>query len=66
MTLLQYKAQKLIETQEWCKSRFPEIPPGWPAQYHIGKSLPGHLVDEGKLVLFLDEEIAFRAPNHGK
>src|SRR6266699_2898926 len=50
----------------WCKSRFPDIPPGWPAQYQIGTTLPGHLVDEGKLVLFLDEEIASRAPKCGK
>ncbi|KAK4095792.1 DDE-domain-containing protein, partial [Parathielavia hyrcaniae] len=57
---------KQAEWMEWCKSRFPEIPPGWPAQYQIGKALPGHLVDEGKLVLFLDEEIASRAPKRGK
>ncbi|KAK4122040.1 hypothetical protein N657DRAFT_647563 [Parathielavia appendiculata] len=55
---------------KWCKSRFPEVPPGWPAQYQIGSALPGNLVDEGKLVvLFLDEEnqeIASRAPKCGK
>lgn len=32
----------------------------------MGRALPGHLVDEGKLVLFLDEEIASRAPKRGK
>ncbi|KAK4097976.1 hypothetical protein N658DRAFT_254330 [Parathielavia hyrcaniae] len=32
----------------------------------MGRALPGHLVDEGKLVLFLDEEIAPRAPKRGK
>lgn len=32
----------------------------------MGRALPGYLVDEGKLVLFLDEEIASRAPKRGK
>ena len=32
----------------------------------MGSALPGHLVDEGKLVLFLDEEITSRAPKCGK
>jgi lipopolysaccharide export system protein LptC len=32
----------------------------------MGRALPGHLVDEGKLVLFLDEEIASRAPKRGR
>jgi hypothetical protein len=32
----------------------------------IGKALPGHFVGEGKLVLFLDEDIASCAPKRGK
>jgi hypothetical protein len=59
-------ANRGTASQAWCKSRFAEIPPGWPAQYQIGRALPGHPVDEGKLVLFLDEEIASRAPKRGK
>ncbi|KAL2141917.1 hypothetical protein VTI28DRAFT_1802 [Corynascus sepedonium] len=34
--------------------------------YQLGRALPGHLVDEGKLVLFLDEEIASRPYKCGK
>ncbi|KAK3305138.1 uncharacterized protein B0T15DRAFT_574550 [Chaetomium strumarium] len=58
-----------VTPKNTCKTYGPkqaEWMPGWPGQYQIGRTLPGHPVDEGKLVLFLDEEIASPAPKRGK
>ncbi|KAH8656316.1 hypothetical protein BGZ61DRAFT_315451, partial [Ilyonectria robusta] len=54
------------EWKEWCAEKaFPSIPPDWPKPYNQGGVLPAHLVDEGKLVWFLDEKVVSRAPKTG-
>ncbi|KJZ68407.1 hypothetical protein HIM_01944 [Hirsutella minnesotensis 3608] len=54
------------EWKEWCAEKaFPSIPPDWPKPYNQGGVLPADLVDEGKLVWFLDEKAVSRAPKTG-
>ena len=56
----------LTYIQEWCAEKaFPSIPPDWPKPYNQGGVLPADLVDEGKLVWFLDEKVVSRAPKTG-
>jgi hypothetical protein len=59
-------APKQQEWRDWCAARYPPIPPGWSAWAPWdGSPLPGDLVDEGKLLLFMTV-IAKRAPRTGK
>ena len=59
-------APKQREWREWCAARYPPVPPGWSAWVPWdGSPLPGDLVDEGKLLLFMTA-IAKRAPRTGK
>lgn len=56
----------LTYIEEWCAEKaFPSIPPDWPKPYNQGGVLPADLVDEGKLVWFLDEKVVSRAPKTG-
>lgn len=56
----------LMQAQAWCIDKaFPAIAPDWPKQFNQGGVLPGDLVDEGKLVWFLDEKVVSRAPKTG-
>ncbi|KAM4061521.1 centromere DNA-binding protein complex CBF3 subunit, domain 2 domain-containing protein [Hirsutella rhossiliensis] len=41
---------------EWCQANWPAIPDVWPASVPQGQQLPGDLVDEGKLLLFMKEK----------
>lgn len=56
------------DKQDWCEQNWPAIPTGWPPQDPIpsGQQLPGDLVDEGKLLLFMKEAVVSRAPRKGK
>ncbi|XP_044717133.1 uncharacterized protein HRG_09402 [Hirsutella rhossiliensis] len=47
---------KQEEWKEWCQANWPAIPDVWPASVPQGQQLPGDLVDEGKLLLFMKEE----------
>lgn len=59
-------APKQQEWRDWCATRYPPVPPGWSAWVPWdGSPLPGDLVDEGKLLLFMTA-IAKRAPRAGK
>ena len=59
-------APKQQEWRDWCAARYPPLPPGWSAWAPWdGSSLPGDLVDEGKLLLFMTA-MAKRAPRTGK
>ena len=59
-------APKQREWREWCAARYPPVPPGWSAWAPWdGSPLPGDLVDEGKLLLFMTI-VAKRAPRRGK
>jgi hypothetical protein len=59
-------APKQQEWREWCAAQYPPIPLGWSAWAPWdGLPLPGDLVDEGKLLLFMTM-IAKRAPRSGK
>ncbi|KAM4062386.1 centromere DNA-binding protein complex CBF3 subunit, domain 2 domain-containing protein [Hirsutella rhossiliensis] len=51
---------------EWCQANWPAIPDVWPASVPQGQQLPGDLVDEGKLLLFMKEVVASRPPKKGK
>ncbi|XP_044716908.1 centromere DNA-binding protein complex CBF3 subunit [Hirsutella rhossiliensis] len=46
---------KQEEWKEWCQANWPAIPDVWPASVPQGQQLPGDLVDEGKLLLFMKE-----------
>ena len=50
-------APKQEEWRTWCAAQ--SFPPG-------GEYLPGDWVDEGKLLLFIKEEVASRAPRRGR
>jgi hypothetical protein len=57
---------KQQEWRWWCATRYPPIPPGWSAWVPWdGAPLPGDLVDEGKLLLFVTAVVK-RAPRTGK
>src|ERR1041385_4217636 len=59
-------APKQQEWREWCAARYPPVPAGWSAWVPWdGSPLPGDLVDEGKLLLFMTA-ITKRAPHTGK
>jgi hypothetical protein len=59
-------APKQQQWRDWCATRYPPVPPGWSAWAPWdGSPLPGDLVDEGKLLLFMTA-IAKRAPRAGK
>ena len=60
-------APKQREWQAWCAQHYPPVPAGWQGANVVwdGQDLPGDLVDEGKLLLFMTE-IAERAPRAGK
>ena len=59
-------APKQQEWREWCAAQYPPIPPSWSAWVPWdGSPLPGDLVDEGKLLLFMTM-IAKRTPCSGK
>ncbi|XP_044715316.1 centromere DNA-binding protein complex CBF3 subunit [Hirsutella rhossiliensis] len=47
---------KQEEWKEWCQANWPAIPDVWPASVPQGQQLPGDLVDEGKLLLFMKEK----------
>jgi hypothetical protein len=52
--------------QLWCRGRgFASVPEGWPGTYVPGRPLPDDLVDEGKLLLFMADEVVSRAPRTG-
>lgn len=52
--------------QDWCKTHWPPVPAGWsPADWPQNRPLPGNLVDEGKLLHFIQHQ-AERAPKKGK
>ncbi|KAH6649273.1 hypothetical protein F5144DRAFT_552512 [Chaetomium tenue] len=57
-------AQEYFQSRRktWCEPHFREIPPDFPARYQIGEALPDHLVDDGRLMLFFDEQIGSRRP----
>ncbi|XP_044715179.1 centromere DNA-binding protein complex CBF3 subunit [Hirsutella rhossiliensis] len=57
---------KQEEWKEWCQANWPAIPDVWPASVPQGQQLPGDLVDEGKLLLFMKEVVASRPPKKGK
>ena len=55
--------------QAWCeKKEWGPIPPVWPPLHPlpVGEQLPGDLVDEGKLLLFMSDFVTKRAPLKGK
>ena len=52
--------------QDWCRVNWPSIPAVWPAPMPPGQQLPGDLVDEGKLLLFMKEVVVSRPPKRGK
>lgn len=57
---------KQKEWRDWCAARYPLLPPAWSAWAPWdGSPLPGDLVDEGKLLLFM-MAVAKRAPRTGK
>lgn len=56
----------LTASQEWCRANWPAIPEAWPASVPQGQQLPGDLVDEGKLLLFMKEVVVSRPPRKGK
>ena len=59
-------APKQQEWRDWCAARYPPLPSGWSAWAPWdGSPLPGDLVDEGKLLLFMTA-MAKRAPRTGK
>lgn len=58
-------APKQAEWKNWCASNWPPIPKDWvnkKLSWPPGQQLPGDLVDEGKLLLFMREEGVTRAP----
>lgn len=57
---------KQREWKQWCAAHFPPLPDSWPDSYRPGQTLPGDLVDEGKLLLFMRDEVVNRAPKTGK
>jgi hypothetical protein len=59
-------APKQREWREWCASHYPPVPQGWSAWVPWdGSPLPGDLVDEGKLLMFVTA-LTKRAPRTGK
>lgn len=55
--------------QKWCAKTWPPIPVDWALQmrtWPTGRQLPGDLVDEGKLLLFMAQEVVDRAPRSGQ
>ena len=56
---------KQKEWREWCAEMWPPIPDNWPVPVGPGQQLPGDLVDEGKLLLFM-KGVAEHAPRTGK
>ncbi|KAK4118068.1 hypothetical protein N657DRAFT_584317, partial [Parathielavia appendiculata] len=57
---------KQKEWKLWCQRKgFASIPEGWPELYVPGRPLPDDLVDEGKLLLFMADEVVSRAPRTG-
>ncbi|KJZ69953.1 hypothetical protein HIM_10661 [Hirsutella minnesotensis 3608] len=57
---------KQEEWKQWCRVNWPAIPKVWPAPVPQGQQLPGDLVDEGKLLLFMKEAVVSRPPRKGK
>ncbi|KJZ68275.1 hypothetical protein HIM_12334 [Hirsutella minnesotensis 3608] len=57
---------KQEEWKHWCQVNWPAIPKVWPAPVPQGQQLPGDLVDEGKLLLFMKEVVMSRPPRKGK
>jgi len=59
--------RKQREWRDWCQRNYPPIPPTWSpfATPWDGNTLPGDLVDEGKMLLFITE-VANRSPRSGK
>ena len=61
-------APKVKEWDDWCSSRYPPVPDEWPPREEWPSTafMPGNLVDEGKLVLFMKTCVLNRAPKKGK
>ncbi|KJZ68173.1 hypothetical protein HIM_12441 [Hirsutella minnesotensis 3608] len=57
---------KREEWKQWCQVNWPAIPKVWPAPVPQDQQLPGDLVDEGKLLLFMKEVVVSRPPRKGK
>ena len=62
---------KIREWNAWClksEDDYGQIPDGWrPTAVPVpNTSLPGNLVDPGKVVRFMTEEVIHRAPKKGK
>ncbi|KJZ68132.1 hypothetical protein HIM_12477 [Hirsutella minnesotensis 3608] len=57
---------KQEEWKRWCHVSWPAIPKVWPAPVPQGQQLPGDLVDEGKLLLFMKDVVVSRPPRKGK
>jgi hypothetical protein len=58
----------LTRAQDWCARNWPPVPQDWVNKKLVwppGQQLPGDLVDEGKLLLFMKEEVVSRAPKKG-
>jgi hypothetical protein len=55
---------KQKEWTNWCQNKYPPVPENWPDLSWQG-SLPGDLVDEGKMFLFMKEQVYERAPRTG-
>jgi hypothetical protein len=58
----------LLPLKNWCAGNWPPIPEDWAdtkLSWPPGQQLPGDLVDEGKLLLFMKEEVVSRAPKKG-
>lgn len=64
----QFYVLTLLLLKTWCASNWPPIPEDWADRklsWPPGQQLPGDLVDEGKLLLFMKEEVVSRAPKKG-
>jgi hypothetical protein len=59
---------KQKEWSDWCTVKWPNVPPDWPPvePWLPDKPLPGDLVDEGKLLFFMQSQVLCRAPKRGR
>ncbi|KAK4248923.1 hypothetical protein C7999DRAFT_39914 [Corynascus novoguineensis] len=66
-TVKTYKL-KQQEWKDWCSKNWDPIPEDWATRlsaWPLGRPLPGDLVNEGKLLLFMKAEVVTRAPRKG-
>jgi hypothetical protein len=59
---------KQKEWSDWCAEKWPDVPPDWPpvGPWLPDEPLPGDLVDEGKLLFFMQSQVLCRAPKRGR